>query len=149
MSQRSQNFVDSPVQGALLRRIFLHWCSFFFVLAAAVVSLETLLGDPAKNFSDRFWQEANSFKLIAVVMLSLLPAFMLDTIRFSNRFVGPVSRLRRGLRELKEGKAERIQFRGNDFWTEMGNEFNGLIDLVEAQRYEIARLRQQQEPVGV
>lgn len=148
MSLRSQNFVDSPVQGALLRRIFLHWCGFFLVLAAAVISMETLLGDPGQNFADRFWKEANSFKLIAVVMMSLLPAFMLDTIRFSNRFVGPVSRLRRALRELKEGKAERIQFRGNDFWIEMGNEFNALADLVEAQKREIAQLRQERESVN-
>jgi nitrate/nitrite-specific signal transduction histidine kinase len=149
MSKRTQNFVDSPVQGALLKRVFLHWCGFFLVLAVAVITMEVLLGNPQENFAERFWREVASFKLIAVVMLSLLPAFMLDTIRFSNRFVGPVSRLRRALRDLKEGRADRLQFRDSDFWVEMGREFNALAELVESQRQEIARLQGQRDSVGV
>lgn len=144
-TKRSSAYVDSTVQGALLRRIFVHWCCFFAVMATAAISLQTLLGDPAQSFADRLWNEIRGFSLIGTVMLALLPAFMLDTIRFSNRFVGPVTRLRRCLRQLKEGNVAPIKFRDNDFWLEMGNEFNAIAKLIETQRNEIVELRSRQE----
>jgi hypothetical protein len=148
-SKRSLTYVDSTVQGALLRRILFHWCCFFAVMAVATISLQTLLGDPTVAISARFWAEIKGFSLIGIIMLALLPAFMLDTIRFSNRFVGPVGRLRRGLRQLKEGDVNQIKFRDNDFWCEMGNEFNAVAKLVEAQRKEIADLRSKENLITV
>jgi hypothetical protein len=140
-TKRALHYVDSAVQGALLRRIFFHWCGFFSVVAILAVSMQTLLGDPAQAFYARLWYEIKGFGLIGIIMLALLPAFMLDTIRFSNRFVGPVGRLRRSLRELRDGDVKLIQFRGNDFWCEMGDEFNAIARLVESQRKEIVELR--------
>ena len=62
-------------------------------------------------------------------MLCLFPAFALDTVRFSNRFVGPITRVRRCLRELgTTGETERITFRDDDFWAEMAEEFNAVTD---------------------
>ena len=140
-SQRKQNYVDSHVQGALLRRICSHWLVFFFVSAIAVIMLQTLLGDPAKTLGQRLKLETGEFMLMAIVMISLFPAFMLDTIRFSNRFVGPIGRVRRYLRQLREGQTEHCKFRDDDFWSEMAKEFNDVADLVESQKQEIARLQ--------
>ena len=45
--------------------------------------------------------------------------------RMSNRFVGPVLRLRKGLREVAEGRpAQPLNFRDDDFWREMASDFN-------------------------
>ena len=140
-SQRKQNYVDSHVQGALLRRICSHWLVFFVVSAVAVILLQTLLGDPAKTLVQRLRLETGEFMLIAIVMISLFPAFMLDTIRFSNRFVGPIGRVRRHLRDLQEGKTDHCSFRNDDFWSEMADEFNKVADLVESQKQEIERLQ--------
>ena len=140
-SQRKQNYVDSHVQGALLRRICSHWLVFFFVSGIAVILLQTLLGDPAKTLGQRIRMETGEFMLMAIVMISLFPAFMLDTIRFSNRFVGPIGRVRRHLRELQSGETERCKFRDDDFWSEMASEFNGVADLVKTQKLEIERLQ--------
>ena len=74
---------------------------------------------------------------MGVILLALFPAFMLDTIRFSNRFVGPIARLRRHLRQLGNGETDRCQFRENDYWAEMAGEFNDVAVLVETQREEI------------
>lgn len=145
---RKQHYVDSHVQGALLRRICLHWLTFFFVSAVAVILLQTLLGDPSKTLVERLKFETGEFMFIAIVMISLFPAFMLDTIRFSNRFVGPIGRLRRHLRQLKDGNVEHCAFRNDDFWSEMAKEFNDVADLVESQKQEIARLQAQVEPSG-
>lgn len=139
--QRKQNYVDSHVQGALLRRICLHWVVFFVVAAVAIIFLQALMGDPAQTIAQRIRFETKEFMFMGMVMVSLFPAFMLDTIRFSNRFVGPIGRLRRYLRELQKGNTEHCSFRGNDFWSDMATEFNYVADLVAAQKLEIEDLK--------
>jgi hypothetical protein len=141
--QRKQNYIDSHVQGALMRRICAHWVIFFLVTALAIICLQALMGDPAKTIADRIRFEANEFVFMGIVMFSLFPAFMLDTIRFSNRFVGPIARLRRFMRDLKAGKTDHCSFRDNDFWNDMASEFNEVADLVAAQQAEIKELKSQ------
>ena len=145
-SQRKQNYVDTHVQGALLRRICSHWLVFFFVSALAVILLQTLLGDPSKTLGQRLRLETGEFMFMAIVMISLFPAFMLDTIRFSNRFVGPIGRVRRYLRQLRAGQTDHCSFRDDDFWSELATEFNEVADLVESQKQEIERLQALVDP---
>ena len=57
----------------------------------------------------------------------LLPMVVLDIIRLSNRFAGPLVRLRRSMRALAQGEEVRpIHFRENDFWQEFADEFNAI-----------------------
>ena len=146
--KRKQNYIDNHVQGSLLRRIMSHWLMFFFVAGFAVILLQTLLGDPKLSMAERFSQQVGEFTFFAIVMVAMFPAFMLDTIRFSNRFVGPIARVRRHLRQLAEGDTERCAFRGNDFWKDLADEFNGVAELVEQQQQEIEQLKSQLDPAG-
>ena len=146
--QRKQNYIDSHVQGALLKRICGHWLVFFFVSALAILVSQTLLGDPTKTVGDRLRLETGEFILMGIVMISLFPAFMLDTIRFSNRFVGPIARFRRHLRELKNGETNHCSFRNNDFWAELADEYNEVADLVASQNEEINRLKNELSTYG-
>lgn len=139
--KRKKNFIDNNVQGALLKRIFTHWVMFFVVAGFAIVLLKTLLGDSDLSVSERLKYQLGEFTFLAIVMVALFPAFMLDTIRFSNRFVGPTSRLRRHLRQLSNGDTAKCKFRGEDFWKEMADEFNSVAELVENQKLEIERLK--------
>lgn len=124
---RRQKYIDSHVQGALCKRIFMHWCIFFVVSMLAIGGIQVLLGNPGEPLVQRISEQFGQLFFFAIVLASLLPAFMLDTVRFSNRFVGPFARLRRGMRELAEfDKSEKINFRNNDFWTAAANEFNHL-----------------------
>jgi len=124
---RKQNFVDSTVQGALLRRIVMHWVMYFIVAGIAIVLLQAMLGGPdGKPMLERVISEIREF----------------TTVRFSNRFVGPVGRLRRYLRQLgADGNTERLSFRGGDFWSEMAEEFNVVAAKIEEQEVEIERLK--------
>lgn len=142
-SKRKQNYVDSHVQGALLRRICAHWLVFFFVTGFAVILLQTLLGDPSKSLSERLSLETGEFMFMGMVMISLFPAFLLDTIRFSNRFVGPIARIRRYLRQLRQGDTSHCSFRDNDFYAVLAEEYNAVADMVATQAKEIERLQQQ------
>ncbi len=149
--KRTQNYVDTQVQGALLKRIVFHWLAFFAVTAMAIILLQALLGGPDEaTLGQRIVKEAGEFTLVGIVMVCLFPAFLLDTVRFSNRFVGPVGRLRRHLKQLgKEENTEHCKFRGNDFWSDMADEYNAVADLVETQKTEIARLKDQLQKSGV
>ncbi len=140
---RRQHWVDSRVQGTLVRRILLHWCAFFVITLMCVSVLQLLLGDPNKTIAERIMSPGSGLLLIGVVMLALFPAFALDTIRFSNRFVGPIARLRRYMRELADGEnITTLAFRDNDFWSEVADEFNQVVELVQEQAAEIEQLKQ-------
>lgn len=124
---RRRTYVDSHVQAALCRRIFLHWCVFFAAVLFVICGLQVLLGTPGQTWSQRLGAQLGPTFFLGAVVLSLLPAFMLDVVRFSNRFVGPIARLRRGMRELAEfGNTEEIRFRDGDFWADAASEFNEL-----------------------
>jgi hypothetical protein len=126
-SLRRQNLVDTHVQGALCKRIFWHWCAFFATTLFAIVGFQVLLGDPGESLSQRLGTQMGHFVLLSILLVSLLPAFMLDTVRFSNRFVGPFARLRRCMRELAQlDNTEELRFRQNDFWNAAALEFNEL-----------------------
>ena len=139
--KRKKNYVDNQVQGALLRRIFSHWFMFFFVAGISVIMLQTLLGDSNVPVWDRLKHQTGEFTFFALVMVALFPVFILDTIRFSNRFVGPIGRLRRHLQQLASGDTSECKFRGDDFWIEAAEEFNTVAALVKNQQQEIDRLR--------
>ena len=148
--KRKQKYVDTNVQGALLRRILFHWVAFFFVTALTVILMKSLIGDMNLTFMENVKNSVGEFSLIGVILLCLFPVFMLDTVRFSNRFVGPIGRLRRHLQELgTERSTQKCAFRDNDFWSEMAGEFNRVVDLVEEQDAEIARLKSQLNSSGV
>jgi len=52
---------------------------------------------------------------------------IVDVVRLSNRFTGPLLRLRRSMRALARGEqVEPIRFRDNDFWHDFAEEFNAL-----------------------
>ena len=139
---RKQKYVDSHVQGALLRRIFMHWIVFFVVAGMTLVLMKALVGPPELTIVQRITAQMGEFSLLSMVLLAIFPAFMLDTVRFSNRFVGPIGRLRRQLRELgTDGKTDKCAFRDSDFWAGMADEFNTVSDLVQNQQQEIERLK--------
>ena len=55
----------------------------------------------------------------------LLPMVLGRHRALSNRFTGPMLRLRRSMRALARGEhVEPIEFRGGDFWQEFAAEFN-------------------------
>jgi len=67
-----------------------------------------------------------------VASFLLLPLVVYDIVQMSNRFCGPLFRLRRELRALARGEhVEPISFREGDFWQEFAQEFNALLARVQ------------------
>ena len=87
---------------------------------------------PAQPFHAHFGDIGLYYGPALMASLLLLPLMIVDVIRFSNRFVGPLVRLRRSMRELARGECVGpIEFRDADFWQEIAEEFNAVRDRVQ------------------
>src|SRR3954469_24308127 len=130
--RRTKHFIDSNVQGALARRIILHWVVFLLVTAFVSFVLQ-VLANPFRPIADHFqdlWITQGPFLL---VMVFLLPVFVMDTIKLSHRFAGPIFNLRREIRKVAEGQAPRkLKFRQGDFWHDLANDYNAMLSKLGA-----------------
>jgi hypothetical protein len=125
--RRTKKFIDASVQGALARRIILHWLVFLGV-AAFVSFILQVLSNPfrplAMHLQDVWWTHGP----FLLVMVFLLPVFIVDTIKVSHRFAGPVFALRRAIREVVQGNpAKKVKFRRHDFWHDLADDYNALL----------------------
>jgi hypothetical protein len=131
---RKRLFVDPKVQGALLLRAALYWVLGLLAITLMLLCWRIMTG-PARIFYTHFDDMWFHFGPALVASLALLPLVLFDVIKVSNRFVGPLLRMRREMRALARGEEVRpIQFRDDDFWREMADEFNAIARIVEQAR---------------
>lgn len=144
LKPRRQLFVDSQVQGALLYRIAIYWC--FSVLAVCLITLcVQAISYPDREFFDYFAFSDFFVQYAPIVLASLIlvPLIMFDVVATSNRFVGPLLRMRRSMRALAAGQdVEPIHFREKDFWQDVAQEFNLIVGRVEELKQELAETKQ-------
>ena len=126
-SGRKKTFVDPKVQGALVRRLVLHWCTFIAVAGLVAFCLQ-VLSNPFRTFEEHAQQVWWTHGPFLLVMFFLLPVFILDTIKLSHRFAGPISRMRNTIRSLANGEEFRpLKFREIDFWQGLAEDFNLMV----------------------
>jgi len=123
--RRLQKYVDREVQTSLLWRICVHWGLFLIVNLIAILLWTRLLETPTDPWQETFkltWQRVVPFVLISIV---LFPVFIWDAIKLSNRFAGPIIRVRRVLGQIANGQTPKpIEFRSGDFWKSLAQDVN-------------------------
>ncbi|MGB9688807.1 hypothetical protein [Thermogutta sp.] len=128
---RKKLFVDPQVQGQLVGRVCLYWVMCLLTVTFMVICYRILTG-PARPFVWHFEELRVYLGPALVASLLILPLVVVDVIRVSNRFAGPLVRLRRSLRAAAKGEpVEPIRFRQGDFWQEFADEFNALLQRVK------------------
>lgn len=138
--RRKTQFIDTCVQGALARRIIVHWLLFLAVGSLLAFVLQVLSNpfQPLSTHARDMWWTHGPFLLVLVF---LLPVFVVDTIKLSHRFAGPIYALRRALREIALGeKPRRLKFRKRDFWHGLADEYNAVLvkfDLLEEDKAKV------------
>ena len=136
---RTRMLVDPKLQGALLCRTLLYW----FLCVTAVL----LLAGVQAIWSS---QEVSTPLLVSRVALAggpaliasllVLPLVAFDSVRFSNKFTGPMHRLRRCASDLADGKAvDPVVFREGDYWEDLAVQFNRLASEISQLRAEKAQ----------
>ena len=124
-SQRRRLFIDYPVQGTLLVRAVFFWMVTIISQVLMVLFFAVMTSDSVADFNLRGQQLWWHLELAMLASALILPAILLDFLRLSHRWVGPIYRLRASLQALNRGEAVKpIAFRDGDFWQELANEFN-------------------------
>ena len=151
--KRKQVYVDPKIQGMLILRVVLYWIVCAISVTLMLLCWQVLSGPPQPFFShlDMVWYH---YGPAIVCSFLLLPLVILDILGFSNRFVGPMLRLRRSMHQLARGEqVEPLEFRDADFWQEFADEFNALAHRMENQpaedEYYSYTTEEEDEPVAV
>lgn len=132
---RRQILIDSGVQGTLVRRTGLYAAATAIYLLVIFI-LSDALSHPKEPVSESLLRCLDEAVFWAPGLMLLAPLFAYDLIHISNRFVGPMFRLRRELRKLSNGETVGPMFsRQGDFWSDASDSFNRL-------REELLELRQ-------
>lgn len=127
--RRTKALVDPEVQGGILRKIAIHWVLFFICNAIALMIWIRLFEQPDADWGQTFGDTLRRFLPFFIITMALIPAFVWDTLKLTNRFAGPISRLRSALADASAGRATPpLQFRTNDYWKEIAQNFNSVID---------------------
>jgi hypothetical protein len=122
--RRATIFIDREVQGSLLLRTALYWLFCLLSVALLLICWAAYTG-PSQRFVDLATDVLYRYGPALVASLLLLPIVMMDVLRVSNRFVGPIVRLRTALKKLASGQqATPLNFRDDDFWRELAADFN-------------------------
>ncbi|WP_146515429.1 hypothetical protein [Rubripirellula amarantea] len=127
-TKRRRALVDPEVQGDVLRKIAIHWVVFFVCNACALMIWIRLFEQPDVNWGQTFGDTAKRFLPFFIITLALIPAFVWDTLKLTNRFAGPILRLRSTLSDASRGlKVAPLHFRTNDYWQEIAENFNTVM----------------------
>ena len=133
-NRRTKYWIDLAVQGSIVRRILCHWLVFFTLCMLLlpiwrVVSGAEVIG-PFSTLLMQAWVETGP---AFVLMLLLLPLFVWDTVKLSNRFAGPMYRFRSALRHAAAGEhVAPVNFREGDFWKEVAKDLNIVLERLNA-----------------
>ena len=139
--KRRQLFVDPKVQGALVLRLLGYWGVTIITTIAMVFCWRVAISPPQPLVG-----YLNDFSVFfgpaLVASLLLAPLIVVDCVRSSNRFAGPLYRVRRCLRDLAEGvPVPPMNFRDGDFWAEVADEFNAVSAKMQRLEAELAEAR--------
>ncbi|WP_146524236.1 hypothetical protein [Novipirellula artificiosorum] len=126
MSTRKYVVADPHVQGAILRRVVLY--ALAAVLYYCVVLFFSVYA------SDRDGTQADRWIALLDNAITWLPGLCVlgpiaayDLLSTTNRFAGPVCRLRREMKLLIDDQSPApLRFRDKDHWCEMADLFNEL-----------------------
>lgn len=125
--KRKKMFIDPVVQGALLRRIMLHWVYFVIGSFFTIITLQVMVHGVDKSFAYHVSQVWEQYGILALVIGCFLPAFIYDSIKLSHRFAGPIYKLRLTLKDMANGQDPgELKFRKSDYWGEIAIDINRI-----------------------
>lgn len=130
---RKKKLVDWDVQGTLLLRVVFYWTLCVLVTGLVLLAWQVIVSPNGPFLShfrfDLLWID---YRAALIASLFTLPLIIVDAIRVSHRFAGPMKRLRNSMRGLASGETvDLIRFRKGDFWHDLAEEFNDVAIYVE------------------
>lgn len=131
--RRHKLYADRKLQGALLAHAAIYWfyCLFSVTMIAVCWIIFTKQPESSAELFTQLWLNCGPALLGSVL---LLPLVMLDCLRLSNRFAGPMVRMQRLMRELAAGETPPpFELRPGDYWTEFADNMNIVMTRLRDQ----------------
>jgi hypothetical protein len=130
---RKSLFVDPAVQGAVLRRAVCYWGACLLFVGLPLIIRRTL-DAPDRLFYEHLGDLWAQFWPLLICGVLMLPLMIYDLLSLTNRFAGPMIRLRGAMRRLADGhRVDPVQFRQQDFWKEFAEYFNEIAEQLERE----------------
>ena len=121
---RRRFFIDPDVQTGLLKRLVFYWVASLLFLTLPIAFAKTV-SDPNVFFLNHVADVYLTHWPVLVMLMFFLPFAMNDALKYSNRFAGPIYRLRCELKNFEDGnRLKPIKFRNGDFWHDLASGIN-------------------------
>ncbi|MFK8112504.1 MAG: hypothetical protein AB8B91_09885 [Rubripirellula sp.] len=148
---RQQLMIDKDVQGAVLQRTVLYsvCCVVYFMV---IMFFTSSADNPDAKLYETILLCLDEAVYWAPGLIILTPVIAYDLLTLTNRFAGPVFRLRREMERLAKGEpAYALSFRDGDYWMELADLFNQVRDeLLELREFkELAPVRSSEDVPSV
>ena len=125
-NRRRKLFVEPRMQGMLVFKILIYWVNGFLTIGLLIAAW-SVFQDMPRTSGELVTNMWNSVGPALVASLFLMPLIVMDCIRWSNRYAGPMVRLHGALTDLADGKqVDPVKFRKGDLWYEMAEQFNRI-----------------------
>lgn len=111
--------------------IYWFYCLFSVTLIAVCWIIFTQQPESSFDLFGQLWLNCGPALLGSVL---LLPLVLLDCLRLSNRFAGPMVRFERAIGELVEnGRTDPVTLRDGDYWLKFAENFNVIAEKIQNQ----------------
>jgi len=133
---RKSVLADVKIQSRIVGR-FLAYAGWSLLFVTLPLTLVRIWFEPSRYWGSHVVGIWHDHFPVLICLGLFIPFAVFDLIRFSNRLVGPISRLRRELKRLKENESvPNLKFRENDFYTELAEQFNEIADYIQKLKSE-------------
>lgn len=138
LRKRRQLFIDPQVQTPLVKRLLVYWLAMAAFVTLPIAISQTI-AQPNRLLYQHYLDTLRSHWPILLTLSVMLPFLIYDTLKFSNRFAGPMFRMRRELNRFAQGETiPPIRLRPNDFWRDFAVQLNDLMERVRAAEQKAA-----------
>ena len=131
LNRRRRRFVHPKIQIALVLQSLRQWMLFLIAMVGLLCGLEYFNSGAQESMvacTSKMWER---FGPALVVLLSLLPAIIYDSIKMSNRFIGPLIRLRTAMEKVAlDETVEPLKCRRKDCAEDFFVAFNEMLERV-------------------
>ncbi len=146
--KRERLFVNPDIQGGLIIRTTIHW-GVYMVAVLFTVAIWTAFSNQQASITTLAQNVFSNFAPALIAGVVLLPLFLYDQLKFSNRMVGPIYRMRREMRKLARGEGvQKLRFRDRDHWPDLADEFNRLAEVVIHTRRSLRTTEEKSEEIA-
>lgn len=134
---RKRLFVDRKVQGALVVQVVKYWLLALLTVGGLTFLGLVCMGSGVQGIvSGVGGSQSDLLPLVSIAVIAsamVLLVLIADLIRVSNRFAGPMVRFKKQLHTAATGgPLEPVNFRENDYWQELAENYNTLIKRFES-----------------